>query len=129
MASGWGSGGSWSRAAIGSKILGFWRVKQLRSVQSLGYRGCGMGMWDGDAARSTYGGIEVPVTSPRCPHLLHVLFQEESLGLGRVPGTRASRAPLARVTSQLCSSCCGCAQLQAAWLASSSLNLSLSTRI
>lgn len=84
MASAWGS---WS---TGRKIIGVWKVKHPWSVQSLGYRGWGC-CW------STCGVVEVPSDLPSLSHLLHVLFQEESLGLGRVPGTGVSRAPLAGV--------------------------------
>lgn len=71
MASGWGSGGSWSRAAIGSKILGFWRVKQPRSVQSLGYRGCGMGDGGWGCCKEYLwwyrGASDLPSLSPSAP--------------------------------------------------------------
>lgn len=59
MASAWGS---WS---TGRKIIGVWKVKHPWSVQSLGYRGWGMG--DGDAAGVPVVLLKGQVTSPHCP--------------------------------------------------------------
>lgn len=56
--------------------------------------------------------LRCQVTSSHCPHQLHVLFQEESPGLGCVPGTEVSRVPPSSAPAV-----CGCAQLQEpAWL-------------
>lgn len=116
----WGSG-----VVLAAKSLGFGRWNTLEWAEVLDTGDEGLGMLQGALVVL----LRCQLTSPPCPHLFHVLFQEESLGLGPVPGTGVTRAPLARVTPSCAPAACACAQLQAAWLASSSLNLSLSTRI